>query len=109
MNNKKMGVTRNLKHAGKQKWVTHDTAPLAAASEKYFKEVELAMTLESTLPDKHHDRCICVCVCVYVWWPTRSRMPTRQLSELAGAYGGVSGGTSVEEWWISQVLIDEPA
>lgn len=50
--------------------------------------------------------CMCVSVCVV---NGRSRVPMRPLSELAGTYGGVPWATSEEDWWISQVLIDEPA
>lgn len=81
--------------------MTHDTAPLAAASEKYFKEVELAMTLESTLPDKHHDRAgVCVSVCVV----------TDQIKDAHEAAPGAGRGL----WWglrgyICGRVMDQPS
>lgn len=51
-------------------------------------------------------RCACVCVCAVT---DTSRMPLWPLSELARTYGGVPRAASKEDWWFSQVLIDEPA
>lgn len=56
--------------------------------------------------------CVCVCVPEYVCVcavTDRSRVPVQLLSELAGTYGGVPWAASQKDWWIGQMLIDEPA